>query len=164
MQARSSPKNFGVPFAIDSSVHSVFFLRSSPSGSRSQARFAVRFPTDDLRPLSGWPQPGLRRRTLTRSGRSCILSPGMRIPAVLFSVLFACASLASGQIDIRSKQLAGADLRRADLRRAELRDANLRHADLERADLSDADLREADLRSANFYSADLTVRIYAERS
>ena len=73
----------------------------------------------------------------------------MRTPAVLFSVLLACASLASGQIDIRSKQLAGADLRRADLRRAELRDADLRRADLERADLRDVNLRGADLERAN---------------
>lgn len=79
----------------------------------------------------------------------------MRTPAVLISVLFACVSLASGQIDIRSKQLAGADLRRADLRRAELRDANLHDADLERADLSDADLRGADLRGADLRGANL---------
>ena len=90
----------------------------------------------------------------------------MRKAAVLLPVLLACASLASGQIDISSKRLAGADLRRADLYSADLRgadlsgaelsDADLRHADLERADLSDADLRGADLRRAFLGGASLT--------
>ena len=89
----------------------------------------------------------------------------MRKAAVLLPVLLACASLASGQIDISSKRLAGADLRGADLysadlrgadlRGAELSDADLRHADLERADLSDADLRRANLLSVNLRGADL---------
>ncbi len=75
-----------------------------------------------------------------------------------------CADLSSANLSdadlfcagLGSATLSGADLSRANLSRAKLITANLSDADLQEADLSDADLHEADLGGANLIEVNLS--------